>query len=85
MNIEITKQEKNEIDLKIDNQTIAEIIRVYLKDEEVEFVAWKKEHPTKPLIMKIQTSNKPVKKAVSDAISAIKKDLEKISIDLKKK
>ncbi len=85
MNIEIVQSEKNNMELKIDNQTIAEIMRTYLNTQEVEFVAWRKEHPTKPLIMKIQTTNKTVKKAVSDAVSAIKKDLDKISMGLKSK
>ena len=84
MNIEVTKQEKNEIELKIDNQTIAELLRVYLNNQGIEFAAWRKEHPTKPLIMKIQSS-KSIKKAVSDAVAAAKKDLEKISSGLKKK
>ena len=85
MNIEISKQEKNEVEFKIDNQTIAEILRVYLNNEEVDFAAWKKEHQTKPLIMKIQTSNKTAKKALNDAVESIRKDLDKISSSVKKK
>ena len=85
MNVEIIKQEKNDIELKIDNQTIAEILRVYLNKEEIDFAAWRKEHPSKPLIMKVQSSNKTVKKVFSDAVATIKKDLDKISADLKKK
>ena len=84
MNIEVTKQEKNEIELKIDNQTIAELLRVYLNAQGIEFAAWRKEHPTKPILMKIQSS-KSIKKAVSDAVAAVKKDMEKISSGLKKK
>ena len=85
MNIELTKQEKNDVELKIDNQTIAEIMRVYLNNEGVEFAAWRKEHPTKPIVMKIQSSDKTVKKSVSEAVAAVKKDLEKISSAFKKK
>ena len=85
MNTEIIKQEKNDLEVKLDNPTIAEILRVYLNKEEVDFAAWRKEHPSKPVTIKIQTSNKTVKKAVSDAVSSIKKDLEKISSNLKKK
>lgn len=84
MQIEIISQEKNEIELKIDNITIAEILRVYLNEQNIEFAAWRKEHPTKPIIFKIKSSDKTVKKAVSDAISSIKKDLEKIASVLKK-
>ncbi len=53
MNIEVVKQEKGEIELKIDNTTIAEIMRVYLQ-ENTDFAAWRKEHPFKPLIMNVQ-------------------------------
>ena len=85
MNIEIVKQEKNELEVKIDNQTIAEILRVYLNEQRVDFAAWRKEHPTKPIIFKIKTSGKTVKKAVSDAIAEINKDCDKILAVLKKK
>ena len=85
MNAEIVKQEKNDLEVKIDNQTVAEILRVYLNEQGVDFVAWRKEHPTKPLILKIKTSGKTVKKAVSDAIAEINKDCEKLLAVLKKK
>ncbi|MEM4271631.1 MAG: RpoL/Rpb11 RNA polymerase subunit family protein [Candidatus Pacearchaeota archaeon] len=85
MNIEVLKSEKNEIDLKIDNLTIAEILRVYLNEQGVEFAAWRREHPSKPLIMKIKTSGETAKKAVSEAVSAIKKDCDKLASLVKKK
>jgi len=84
MNIEVVKSDKNEIEIKTDSITTAEILRVYLYEAGVEFAAWKREHPTKPIIFKIKSSDKPVKKVVSDAISAIKKDCDKISAALKK-
>lgn len=85
MQIEILKQEKNEIEFKIDNSTIAEILRVYLNRQDIDFAAWRREHPTKPLILRIESSSKTVKKAISDAVAEIKKDLLKISLVLKKK
>lgn len=84
MNIEIILQDKNLIELKLDNQTVAEILRVYLNQQGIEFAAWRKEHPTKPVIMRIESSDKTVKKAVSDAAMAIKKDLERLEKGLKK-
>ena len=84
MNIEVIKSEKNEIDLTIDNLTIAEVLRVYLYENGADFAAWRREHPSKPLIFKIETSGKTVKKAISDSISAIKKDCDKIVAGLKK-
>ena len=85
MNIEILNKDKNNLEVKLENQTIAEILRIYLNNQGINFAAWRKEHPTKPIIFKIESSDKTVKKAVSDAIIAIKKDLEKISSGMKKK
>jgi len=85
MEIEVTNEEKNKIEMKIDDLTIAEILRVYLNKNGVEFAAWKREHPSRPLIFKIETSGKPVKKAVSEAVSEIKKDCDKILALVKKK
>ena len=85
MEVEIIKQEKNEIELKIDNPTVVEVLRVYLNEQGVDFAAWRKVHPSKPLIFRIQTSGKTVKKAVSDAIVAINKDCDGLVKGLKKK
>jgi DNA-directed RNA polymerase subunit L len=85
MNIEVVKQGKNEVELKIDNLTVAEILRVYLNNNGVEFAAWKREHPSKPLLFRIESSGKTVKKAVSEAVDAIKKDCDKVLGSLKKK
>ena len=85
MEIEIVKAEKNEVDVKVDDLTIAEILRVYLNEQGVDFAAWKREHPSKPALFRIRSSGKTVKKAVGDAVSAIKKDLEEIEKGLKKK
>ena len=78
MNIEVLKNEKNNVELKIDNLTVAEILRVYLYEHGVDFAAWRREHPSKPLIFKIESSDKNVKKVVADAVSAIKSDCDKI-------
>tara|TARA_Y100000310_G_scaffold241884_1_gene246033 strand:+ start:2322 stop:2576 length:255 start_codon:yes stop_codon:yes gene_type:complete len=84
MELEVIKSEKEELEVKIDNITVAEILRVYLNEQGVKFAVWRKEHPTKPAIFKIQTSGKTTKKAISEAISAIKKDTAKLSAILKK-
>ena len=84
MEIEILKQDKNEVELKVDNPTVAEILRVYLNENGVEFAAWKREHPTKPVIMKIVSSGKTVRKEVSESVANIKKDLNKILSLVKK-
>lgn len=85
MLIKYLKDEKNEAEIELDNGTIAEILRAYLsQDDSVEFVAWKREHPYKNIILKIKTSNKTVKKAIADASSRIEKEISKIASDLKK-
>jgi len=78
MEVTIIKDEKDDLEVTIDNQTIVEIVRSYLnKDSSVKLAAWKKEHYSKPLILKVKTEGKTAKKALSDAIKAIQKDLDK--------
>ncbi|MEM4270997.1 MAG: RpoL/Rpb11 RNA polymerase subunit family protein [Candidatus Pacearchaeota archaeon] len=85
MKIEVIKEDKNSLELKIDNLTIAEILRVYLNKIGADFAAWKREHPSRPLIFKTKTSGKTVKKAISEAVDEIKKDCNKILAVVKKK
>ncbi len=84
MNVEILKQDKNLVEVKIDSLTVAEVLRAYLNKEGIKFAAWRREHPSKPLLFKIESSEKTVKKAVSESISSIKKDCDKIANLLKK-
>jgi DNA-directed RNA polymerase subunit L len=77
MEITILKQEKEDAELEIDRVTAAEVLRVYLNEQDgVEFAAWRREHPSKPALMKIKTKGKTVKKAISDAVAAVKKDAD---------
>ena len=85
MNIEIVKSDKNEIELKMDNLTIAEVLRAYLNKQGIEFAVWKREHPSRPLIFKVKSSGKTASKAISEAADEIKKDCDKILSALKKK
>ena len=85
MEITILKSSKEEIELEIENLTIAEILRVYLnKDSAVTFAAWRREHPTKKPVLLVKTKGKTAKKAIDDAVSAITKDLAKLEADFKK-
>ncbi len=85
MEINILKNTKEELEAEIESLTIAEILRVYLnKDGHVSFAAWKRDHPTKKPTLLVKTKGKTAKKAVSDAVSAITKDLDKIESDFKK-
>ena len=84
MEINILKSEKDEIEVELENLTLAEILRVYLnKDPSVSFAAWKREHPTTKPILKVKTKGKTSKKAINDAIASITKDLDKVLKDFK--
>jgi len=85
MEIKILKDEKNELEFQIDNQTIAEIVRVYLnEDSSVKLGVWKKEHYSRPFVLKVVTEGKTAKKALQDAIAKVEKDLEKYREEFKK-
>jgi len=85
MDVKILKNEKQELIVEIGNLTIAEILRVYLnQDDSVKFAAWRREHPSKPAILNIKTSGKTAKKALQDAISAIEKDSSKLLQEFKR-
>lgn len=84
MELKVLKSSKDEIELEVDDLTIAEILRVYLnKDTSVSFAAWRREHPTKNPALLVRTKGKTAKKAINDAVSDITKELEKIEKDFK--
>lgn len=81
----IIKEDKNEIEIEIENLTIAELLRVYLtKISSVDFVAWRRDHPTEKAHLLIKTKSDSVKKVLKEAISQIEKDLDEILKDFKK-
>lgn len=85
MKVEILKATKDEIEVKVENLTIAEILRVYLnKDPAVIFAAWKREHFTAPPILAVKTKGKSAKKAITDSVDALTKDLDKVYEDFKR-
>ena len=85
MEIKVLKTTKNEIELEIDDLTIAEVIREYLhKDKSVEFAAWKRDHPSKPAILKVETKGKDAKKAIEDAVNVIMKEADALVANVKK-
>ena len=85
MEINVLKNSKEELEIQVENLTIAEILRVYLnKDPAVTFSAWKREHPSEKPILNLKTKGKSPKKALNDSISSIIKELDKIEADFKK-
>ena len=82
MEIGILKSSKDEIEMHVENLTMVELLRVYLnKDPSVNFVAWKREHPSEKAILNVRVKGKTAKKAINDAIAAIIKDLDQIDKD----
>jgi DNA-directed RNA polymerase subunit L len=85
MKLKILKEEKNDLEIELDNQTVAEILRVYLNlESDIEIAAWKKEHYSRPLILKLKTKTKNAKKVLLDAITRLEKDLSKYKDEFKK-
>jgi DNA-directed RNA polymerase subunit L len=85
MEFEILNESKEEIEFKVGSLTIAELLRVYLNENEnVTFAAWKREHPTEQPIMKVKSKGKDVKKLIKDAAEEITKELDKFKTDFKK-
>jgi DNA-directed RNA polymerase subunit L len=85
MEVNVLKKEKNELIFEIDSVTLAEVLRVYLsKDSAVEFVAWKREHLTKPPVFKLRTSGKDAKKVLDAGINTVIKEADKLLEDFKK-
>jgi len=85
MEVNILKSSKEDIEVELENLTIAEILRVYLnKDSSVSFTAWKRKHPTEKPILNVKTKGKTAKKAIADAVSNIVKDLDNIEKDFSK-
>ncbi len=85
MEVKYLLDEKNDAEIEIDNQTIAEIIRIELsKDDSVKFVAWKRNQPGTPVTLAVKTTGKTVRKAIKDAVESVDKELDKFMNDFKK-
>lgn len=85
MELKILKDEKDEIEVEFDNLTMAEILRVYLNnDSAVTFAVWRRKHASENPVLLVKTKGKTARKAISDAVSHITKELDKIETDFKK-
>lgn len=82
MLVKIVKDEKNVLELECDNLTIIELLRVYCNKEGAKLSAWKREHPTKNPILRVEGENSS--KIVQKAIAAVQKELDKYSEEFKK-
>jgi len=85
MEVKYIKDEKHEAMIEIESVTIAEVLRNYLvKDDSVEFVAWKRAHLSSNPVLKIITKGKTARKAIEDAAAEIEKEADKIVDSFKK-
>ena len=85
MEVKVIKEEKDNLLFELNNQTVAEILRVYLNnDDAVSLAAWKIEHPGKPVTFEIKTKGKSARKTLEDAADKIEKDSSKIAEEFKK-
>jgi len=82
MEVTKLKDEKECLEIELDNLTIAEVLRDYLNRTDAKLAVWKREHPTKNPILHIEGANP--KKLLKEAVGAIEKELDKISTDFKK-
>ena len=83
MEIKILTQEKDKLDVELNNLTVVELMRAYLnKDSSVKLAAWKREHPTKNPVLHIEAPNP--KSALKKAITSATKDLDKYADEFKK-
>ena len=85
MEAKILSNDKETLELELDNLTVAELVRNELwQDDAVEAAAWKREHPTKRPILFIKTKGKTAKKALSDCIERLEKANDKIVEEFRK-
>ncbi len=82
MEIKVLKNEKNVLEVELDNVTVAEVVRVYLNEKGVKLAVWSRDHPTSNPILRIE-GDKP-KKLLKDSISAVEKDIDSAVNEFKK-
>jgi len=82
MEIKILKEDKDMIEVEIDNLTLVEVLRAYLnKDDSVTLAVWRREHPTKNPILRVEGKNP--KKLIQKSIERIEKELDKAEKEFK--
>jgi len=84
MNIKILKEEKNYLEIEIDNLTLAEVMRSYLwKNKSTILAGWKREHPTKPIVLVLKTKG-DAKKVLKESIEKLRQELKELKQIAKK-
>ena len=79
MEINIIKQDKNHLEIELDNLTIAEFLRNELwGDSATELAAWKRTHPSKNPILVLRTKGKTAKAVFNATLTKLKKNNQEI-------
>ncbi|UZE93999.1 MAG: hypothetical protein IB618_00265 [Candidatus Pacearchaeota archaeon] len=85
MEVKLIKYKKNELEIELDNLTMAELLRSMLwKDKATEVAAWSRKHPTKNPRLVLKTSGKDSKKILADTIAKIQKINSELAREFKK-
>lgn len=72
MEIKVLKQDKNLLEIELDNLTIAEFLRNELwQDKATELAVWKRDHPSKNPVLVLRTNGKSAKKVLQDTIKRL--------------
>lgn len=82
MEIEFTKKQANHVEFKLmgETHTFANLLKSHLVDDpNVEFVAYKLEHPMdKDALFVLRTKGKEAKKVLLDAAKRVQEDVEEL-------
>jgi DNA-directed RNA polymerase subunit L len=82
MEIEILKDEKNELDVKVNDLTVVELLRHYLNKNGADLAVWRKEHLDEAPVLHIEAPNP--KKLLKDTIKNLQKEISAIESDFNK-
>ncbi len=84
MEVKLLKEEKDYLEIELDNLTTAEIVRKYLwKNKNTLIAGWKREHPTKPIVITLKTKG-DAKKVLKETIEKLRDDIDEIKKAVKK-
>ncbi len=85
MIVNVLKNEKNHLEMELNNLTMAELVRNELwEDSCVTVAAWKKEHPTKNPVLVLRTDGKSAQKALTECLERVEKKNKKLIDEAKK-
>ena len=82
MEVKIISDDKTSLEVEVGSLTIAEVLRVYLNKEGAKLAVWKRHHPTKNPVLRIEGDNP--KKILKASIATLEKEIDAASDSFKK-